>query len=198
MGMAGPDIVLFVVGFVLFAGAGYALVAQGDLGGGGSPTGAYSVLFPLSKVEAGKANVPDFGTSSVTVPVTLTNVSKVTVTFACNDVVPASGTFTVQVNIEPPNGLEKVTKGATCSGKMEFDVPVASVPPPTAVAGRDKNAAAATLGSDANATRAAGDWKISVSGARGGTPVGLPAGNPSGTVTLVASQWAPELTPVVK
>src|SRR5688500_8402543 len=110
MGMAGPDIVLFVVGFVLFAGAGYALVAQGDLGGGSSPTNAYSVLYPLSKVEAGKANVPDFGSASPTIPVTLGNVTKVTVTLACNDAVPG-GTFNLQVNIEPPNGIAPVSKG---------------------------------------------------------------------------------------
>lgn len=196
MGMAGPDIVLFVVGFVLFAGAGYALVATGGVGDG-SPTNVYSVLFPLSQVEAGKESVADFGSFSKAVPVDAANVSKMVVTLACTDTVPG-GTFTLQVRIEPPNGLEPVTKGAACGSKVEIDVPVAEVPPSTAVSGSDRDAAAATLGSDASATRAVGEWKIAVSGARGGALPGLPAGNPSGTITLVAHQWAPELTPVVK
>jgi hypothetical protein len=200
MGMAGPDIVLFVVGFLLVAGAGYALVAQGGLeDGGGSPTNTYSVLFPLSKVEAGKANVPDFASASLTIPVTTTNVTKMTVTLACNDAVPG-GTFNLQVEIEPPNGIEPVTKGATCDGSVEIDVPVAEVPPPTAAAGADRATAAATVGQSPDAAKAVGDWKITIGGARGGSgglPI-QPPGSPSGSVTLNAQQWAPELTPVVK
>src|ERR1051325_8168097 len=89
MGMAGPDIVLFVVGFLLFAGAGYALVAQGGLNGdGGSPTNVFSVLYPLSRGEVGKENVADFASVTKTFQVAQTNVSKMVVSIACNDPLP--------------------------------------------------------------------------------------------------------------
>jgi hypothetical protein len=81
---------------------------------------------------------------------------------------------------------------------IEIDVPVAAVPPSTAAQGRSKDAAIATLPKDANATKAVGEWKVVVNGARGGSVPGLPAGDPSGTLALLAETWTPELTPVVK
>jgi hypothetical protein len=195
MGMAGPDIVLFVAGLLLFAGAGYALVAQGGLDGGTSATGTYSVLYPLGKVEVGKENVADFGSATKTFPVNLTNVSKMTISIVCADTVPG-GTFNLQIGVDAPGGIEVDPKAGACGSKIDIDVPIADVPASGLATGADRDAAARSLGMDANATRAVGEWKVTVNGARGGALPGLPAGNPSGSIVLTAQQWTPELTPV--
>lgn len=207
--MAGPDILLFVVGALLLGGATFAIVAQGGpsaLGGGSSPTSIFSVSWSVASVNvsAPKA-IPDLGSSTrIDVPVTATNVTQLTFAIQCTDAVPAGapvGPFEVTMSVAPPNGIpapKAVT--APCGGSLKVDVPVASVPPPTNVQGATADAAAATLPSDPNATMAVGTWSVTVSGSRaGGTPLpGLPAGDPGGTLAANAQTWQPQLTPVTK
>jgi hypothetical protein len=190
MRMAGPDILLFIVGALLLSGATYAIIQQGGvsaLSGGGGAVGAFTVTFPTKSVDAGKAPVADFGSSTVTLPIKQGNVTKLTLTVQCSDQVPG-GTFQFTVQVAAPNGLKVDPKNGVCGTDLKIDVPVATAPPTTAAASNDPSA----LPTDANATRAVGDWKLTIQGSRGGVVPGLPAGNPSGNVLASAEVWEPK------
>lgn len=204
MRIAGPDVILFAVGLLLFSGAGYALVQQGGagvLGQGGSPTGFYDVAFPTSTVAVGEpASVPTFQGASATFQVNATNVKTVIVDVKCNDPVPG-GTFQLTVTVEGPNNLttEQPVRGA-CGSAVQVQVPVAAPPEAATAQGSTEEDAKASLPTDANATAAQGEWKVTVTGSRGGTPLpGIPGpGAPSGSIEMSVERWEPKLSPVVR
>ncbi|MFA5861362.1 MAG: hypothetical protein WDA16_06660 [Candidatus Thermoplasmatota archaeon] len=205
--MAGPDIVLFIVGALLLGGATFAIVSQGGPAalGGGSPTGVYDVTYSTSLVEVQKQPVADFGApQKVSVDVKAMNVTKIIVSVQCSD--PAStlpvGAFNLQLQVTPPAGIEAPKSvGAACGQTLKIEVPIASAPPKTSTQGKDARSAEANIPTDANAARAVGSWSISVQGTRaGGTPLpssGIP-GNPGGAIVVQAEKWAAKLSPLTK
>lgn len=200
MRVAAPDVILFVVGLVLFAGAGYALVQQegsGVLGSGGSPTGVYTVTFPLETVEVDEASVANFASANAEFQVNATNVKRVLVTIDCNDPLPGT-TYNLRVEVEGPNVTAEPAFGR-CNEAFEVEVPVADAPVSAATEGGTEEEARANLPPSENATKAQGLWTVTVTGSRGGTPLpGLPQGQPSGAVVLSVERWEPELSPVTR
>ena len=198
MRVAGPDVILFVVGLLLFSGAGYALVVQGGagvLGQPGSATGVYDVAFPLETVEVDAADVADFGSAQATFQVNATNVKRVVVLVECSETLPG-GTFNLRAEVTGPNGLAAEPAFGQCNSPFEVEVPVATPPEAGTAQGGTFEQARASVAADANATAAQGEWVVSVTGSRGGTLPGLPAGNPSGRIVMNVERWEPELTPV--
>jgi len=208
MGMAAPDVVLFIVGALLFGGAVTALMVQGGpaaLGGtGGSATGIYTVDYETKTVDAAKEAVSDFSVQhKATLNMTTLNVTSIKVVIQCTD--PASNVpnaeFNIQVQVQPPGGIAapKPTFGI-CGQKIEIPIPVAALPPKTTVTGSSPADAAAHVPHDTNESAAAGTWVVTTSGGRAGgqLPVGIPAGNPGGTILLQADQWDSKITAVPK
>jgi hypothetical protein len=206
MRMAGPDVVLFIVGALLFGGALTAIiVTQGPgafSGSAGSPIGVYTVSWPTSTQET-KTNVADFSSGSTTATVNGTNVDKVTIRVDCAETVPsaaAAAPFAISVNVDGPGGLHG--KGAgNCGDKIEVPVKVQDVPAGTTAQGSTPDAAAASLPPQANATMGVGKWTITFSGARSTPATALPGtvpGAPGGDVAVVVETFAPKLDPVVK
>lgn len=198
MRIAGPDIVLFLVGLVLFSGAGYALVVQGGPGvlGSGSATGVYTVTFPLETVEVDQADVPSYQSAKAEFQVNATNVKRVLVAVACTDTVPG-GTYRLTVSVEGPNGLKSAPTTGACGANLEVEVPVAEPPVSATTQGGSEEEARDALPAHENATAAQGLWTVTVAGNRGGAPLpGLPTGVPSGTLTMSVERWEPELSPV--
>lgn len=200
MRLAGPDVILFVVGLLLFSGAGYALVVQGGpgvLGQSGSPTGAYTVTFPLETVPVGEpAAAGDLASAQATFQVNATNVKTVIVQVECSDALPG-GTFQLTVNVAGPNGLAGEPATGSCGSAVEVQVPVATPPESGLAQGDTEEEARANLAQDANATAAQGAWTVTVTGSRGAGPIpGLPAGNPGGSIVMSVERWEPELSPV--
>lgn len=197
MRMAGPDIVLFVVGALLFGGAAYAIATtDGGLGGNASALGIYNVDYSAKAVEVGEESVADMRTATATFDVNATAVGRVMVTIACSDPANAVVPFSLQVQVEGPNGLKSDPVSGSCSSETVIEVPVSAAPPATSVRGSTPEEAAGNLAPTADASLAVGEWKVTVSGGRSGAPVGVPAGNPSGSITLSLEQWEPRLTPV--
>ncbi|HWH08117.1 MAG TPA: hypothetical protein VNX21_02890 [Candidatus Thermoplasmatota archaeon] len=201
MRFAGPDVILFVVGLLLFGGAGYALVAQGGadvLGEPGSPTSVYTVTFPLETVEVDSADAPSFQGATATFQVNATNVKTVIVDVQCSDPVPG-GTFRLTVNVEGPNGLAGEPVSGACGAPVQVQVPVAEPPTAATAQGSTAEEAKAGLPASENATAAQGTWTVTVTGSRGGAPIGLPGpGAPGGTILMSVERWEPELSPVTR
>lgn len=207
MGMAAPDVVLFVVGFLLFGGAVTAIVVQGGpsaLAGGGAATTVYAIDFATKSVDVGKDAVADFnGQHKASINVTTHNVSVMHVTVQCSDpasALPAGG-FNIQLQIQPPAGIAAPpAKVGVCGQTISVDIPVASVPPKTSGAGSSPDDAAANLPMAENHTAALGTWVITTNGARGGLPVGAPSNpsNPGGSLVLKADVWEAKATAVPK
>lgn len=200
MRMAGPDIVLFVVGLVLFSGATYGLMTQegglaAALGGSSSALGVYQVSYTTHAHEVRTENVQNMaGTRDIAFVVKDGNITTATVTVTCSDpaaALPAG--FSLAVRVQGPNGLAKEAS-ATCAQGVTIDIPVAGVPSDTVVAGRTDTEARDNLQPAEDADKATGEWTVTVTGARQGQ-TGLPAGNPSGSVTLTITQWEPRFTP---
>lgn len=201
MRIAAPDVLLFGIGLLLVAGSAYALYLQGgvDALSGGSPTSVFNVDYQTSTVELAKENVANFASASPTFNVNQTNVAKILVTIACADPVPGSS-FNLQVLVEGPNGLKSDRRAGACGSSLVVEVDVAQRPDPTVAQGRTVEEARASLDerADANSTLAVGEWKVTVNGARGPGLPGLPAGNPSGTITLSADVWEPRFAAIPK
>lgn len=197
MRMAGPDIVLFVVGALLFGGAALAIASQdGDLGAPGSALGIYNVDYSAKSLEVGTQDVADFRSATATFDVNATNVGKVLVTIRCSDTANAVVPFNLQILVEGPNGLGSDDVSGNCAGETVVEIPVSSQPPATTAQGSTPEAAREGLPQLPDGLKAVGAWKVTVSGARGGSPVPVPAGNPGGSVVLSVEQWEPRLTPV--
>lgn len=209
MRMAGPDILLFVVGAVLLLGASFFIYEQGGPSalagaGGGAGGGVFDVTYATSDVSQGAAKqVADYSSAKADFTVNQSDVSKLSFTVSCADTVPGgapAGSFSLTITIAAPAGVTAPKPSTVACGSTKIDIPIADVPAKTVARGSDASSAAASIPQDANATRAVGTWSVSVSGSRaGGTPLpGLPAGNPSGSIALSATVWKPTLTPVTK
>lgn len=202
MRMAGPDIVLFVVGALLFSGATAAIVTReggvGALGAGGSALGIYDVTYSTRTVEGEAAAVASFASHTSEFDVNNTDVSVVTIVIACTDPVPAGSTYALRVEVTAPNNLTVEPQDVQC-GAVEIPVEVTPVPSRTTIQGGTAAEARANLGRDANATKALGTWTVTVTGSRGAAPIGLPGpAVPSGSIALKVETWEPTLTPVQK
>ncbi|GEM_PF-6048341 len=202
MRMAGPDVVLFIVGALLFGGALTAIiVTQGPgafTGTAGSPSGLYSVTWTTASGTPKSLQVSDFTGGSVKGSVNGTNVDKVTVSVTCSDPASAAVPFAISVNVDGPNNLKGKGSG-NCGDKIEVVVKVQDVPGPTSASGSTPEAAASSLPANPNATAGVGDWTITFSGSRGPTgALPVPAPGPSGTISLVAETFSPKLDPVAK
>lgn len=206
MRMAGPDIVLFVVGALLFSGATAAIVTReggiGALGEGGSALGIYNVAYSTEESAVGEAASVSFGSGEASFDVTSADVSKVVLVVECSDSVPGPAGYTVTVEVTPPAGsnLTYEPQSVSC-GSAEVPFDVADVPPGGTVRGGTPDEARANVGADANATKAMGKWTFKVTGARNGpaAPLPLPAQTvPSGSLALKVETWEPTLTPVQK
>lgn len=197
MRMAGPDIVLFVVGALLFGGAAYALALQGGMAAlsGGAPASLYEVTFTGKTIEAGKQAVSDYSSAKATIEVTEANATKVTITIACADPLPA-GTFNLQIRVEAPNGLTVPPTAGACGTNVVIPVEISKLPATLAAVGSNAEEAIRSIPPDTNATRALGTWTITVNGARGPAPA-LPAGNPSGSIVLTVDTWDAAALPAV-
>lgn len=197
MRMAGPDIVLFVIGALLFGGATYAIVSQpGGLGGAGSALGAFNVAWSPELVELESEPVANLRSGEVAFNVTRTDVSAIVVTLECSDAAPVSPVpFNVQVSVAGPHGLAKEGSGS-CGQPIVIEVPTGFALPTEkgVVAGSTEAEARANLAADGNTT-ATGTWTVTVSGSRGQTPT-LPVGDPSGSVTLAVEVAKATLTPI--
>lgn len=192
MRVAGPDILLFAVGLLLFSGASYALVVTGGLGG--SATGVYDVTYPVASTDLDPQPIANYASATATFTVNQSGVSKVTIKIACTDPVPAGGTFQLQIQVEPPaaSGLTVEPLARNCGGVIEIPVEVADPPESgTVQAASPEEALEKASTADANATKAMGDWKVTVNGRRGPgqIPVGVPAGNPAGSIAMTIGSW---------
>lgn len=197
MRMAGPDIVLFVVGAVLFGGATYAIVAMDGDVGSTSAIGVFNVDWAPETVEIGELDVANMRSASETFEVNQTRILGVVVTVGCNDPAGATPlTFSVQVTVEGPGGITGEGSGA-CGSDIVVEIPdLGELPEPTNVAGSTSGEARENLG-EGDPSPAAGTWTVGVSGARqAGAPVGLPVGDPTGSITFAVEVAAPQFTPV--
>lgn len=198
MRMTGPDIVLFVVGAVLFGGATYAIVnMDGGLGGTGSALSQFTVTWSAKETEVGSADVGSVRDAETSFDVATEGVTTVTVVVACSDPVPGPGAFNVQIAVEGPNGLTGEGSGA-CNGEISIPVEVDAAPSDTIVRGSLESEARENLPVSENATRAVGTWTVSVSGGRAGGLPGLPGTDPSGTITLTVETYEARLSPIQK
>jgi len=201
MRMAGPDIVLLVVGALVFGGATYAIAKQpGGLTGNASAAGVFTVTFVTSEAEGGEADVGSFRQASTTFDLEDRNVSRVTFDVVCSDPATAAVPFVIQLTVTPPAGIPAPEpKSGNCGSAITVDVPIADVPETASVPGTLEEDARANLAEFPNATRAIGTWTIDVSGARQGGPAGalpIPAGDPSGAIALTIESWEPRFAPI--
>lgn len=198
MQMAGPDIVLFVVGALLFGGATYAIVSSdGGLGGAGSALGVFTVTYAPSLIEVGSEQAPTLRSATADFDVNETNVLRVLVTVECSDTGPQLDVvpFSLQVRVEGPNGLNADAPGG-CTSPTIVEVPVAQLPGSTTAPGATEAQARANLAPATNGT-ANGGWTVTVSGSRSGQqPVGVPVVDPAGTITLSVEVAEPSFAPV--
>lgn len=191
MRIAGPDVVLFVVGLVLFSGAGYALVETGGLGA--SATGIYDVRYASADVELASGTIASYQSASVPFTLDRVGLASLTIALTCTDTVPG-GTYNYQVQVEPPAGSNVTVDpvGGACNGERLIEVPLSTPPNATATLQADSldeaNARAAQWETD---TSYRGEWTVTIAGARGGAgPIpGLPAAPPAGSLVVTGKAW---------
>lgn len=203
MRMAGPDLVLFVVGLLLFGGASYGIYLQGGLSALSeqhSALGTFDVAYETSVVAVGSpVAISNMRAGEASFDVEAGNVSKVIVTITCSDSqASALGSFTMEVRVAGPTNVSETTATGACGSDIEIPIDVAPVPAATRVAGDDESDARESLAADANATRAQGEWTVTIAGARSGVPgpLGGQVPPPSGTIALSVEQWEPRFTAV--
>lgn len=192
------DVVILVVGLLLFASAGTALYVRGDLSTATtSPIGLYNVVVSESTKEIDTQSVSSMQSASPRFRVGDGNVTVVLVEVTCTDnQVGAASPFTYGVTVTGPQNLRGSSgPGRPCSGIQRIEVPVAAAPSTTSAQGGSPGEAEQSLMSSANRTRAQGDWTVTISGSRSNAgPLPVPA--PQGSVTLSVTQWRAALTPV--
>lgn len=202
MRMAGPDIVLFVVGAVLFGGATYAITQQpGGLTGVTSAAGVFDVTFQTSEAEIGNEAVASFRSGNVAFEVDEGNVTRLTFAVVCNDPAGAAVPFSISLTLTPPAGIPAPDPvNGNCGSDISIEIDVAPAPTAASVPGSTEDEARRNLATFPNATRAVGTWTVDFTGARqgGGTPLPIPgvAGDPGGSITLTAETWQPRFAPV--
>lgn len=202
MRMAGPDIVLFVVGALLFGGASWAIVQQGGLDALAEPTsalGTFTVTFGASEEEIETREVASFRSVEETFEIDATNVTKVLVTIDCADAQAGNvAEFTLDVTVEGPANVTPVTSSHACAQGLQIPIEVAPVPGDTSVAATTETEAYANLATNANATKAQGTWTVTISGGRAAGPVPVPdqVPPPGGSIGVSVERWTATVTPV--
>lgn len=199
MRMAGPDVVLFVVGALLFGGAGYAIYSEGSgLRGASSALGVFEVTYATAQREVGSEAI-EVRDGSVVFDVTDANVASVVVTIDCSDGAAGNAlAFTLEVTVTGPNGLASEASG-TCGTPIEVEVPVAEAPTRNTVAGSTEEEARENLPVSENATAAQGAWTVTLTGDRAAGPgpaLPVPIPDPTATATLKVAVWEPSFAPV--
>lgn len=207
MRLAGPDIVLFVVGLLLFSGASYAIYEQGGLAALQEPTsalGQFAVVFDTSTVELETRDVASMRSVDETFDVNASRVSQVTVVVTCTDAQAANvAPFQLQVQVSGPAGLTGEGSG-TCGTDIPIEIDVADVPAETLIGAETQTEAEEayheleTEQADANLTRAQGSWTVSVTGGRSAGPLPVPdqVPPPSGSIAFTFQQWEPRFNAV--
>lgn len=201
MRMAGPDIVLFVVGAVLFGGATYAIVALDGGLGSTSAAGFFDVTFSTQSEELAREAVGDLRSAEVPIEIdeaAARHLVALVFSIDCSDL-PAgtAAPFELQLSVEGPNGQAGEASG-TCGSAVEVPFEVGEVPGPTIAAGSSEEDARAAFEGSAHAgepSPAIGTWTVTVSGGRGGPTGVIPVANPSGAIVVTAEEWTPTFTP---
>jgi hypothetical protein len=206
MRMAGPDVVLFIVGALLFGGALTAIiVTEGPeaFAGGSSATGAYTVTYSTASAQVAKTAVADFSAAgSVPAAVNGSNIKSVKVSVECTDSqAGAVAPFSLSVTVKGP-GNQTAKKDGTCGTPIVLDFAINPVPGDTSASGPTQADAAASLPKGANDTAARGTWTVSFTGGRGspagGLPVQPPGTAPGGNVVESLETYTPKLTAISK
>lgn len=192
MRMAGPDIVLFVVGALLFGGATYAIVSTDGLGGSASALGVFQVTYSARTIEIGTIDVASMRSATEDFEVDEPGVTKVVVDVTCTDPLPVA--FSISVAVKGPNGQTGEGAGS-CTVPVEIEFPIATIPADTTVAASTEDEARANLAGPENNT-ANGLWTVTVSGTRGQQPVPIPVADPAGTIALSVEVAQPRFSPV--
>lgn len=198
MRMAGPDIVLFVVGLLLFGGAGYAIItSDGGLSASGSASGIYAVTWSTSEVEVATESVDSFRDASIPFTVSEQNVSRVIFTVDCQDAAGAAVPFQLSVTVTSPDGNTTEPTSAACGDDIVIDIEVAPVPPATNVQGGTEEAARENLHLAEQASAAVGEWTLIITGDRSSAPaLPVPVTEPTGSATMAVETWEPSFAPV--
>lgn len=200
MRMAGPDIVLFVVGAVLFGGATYAIVSLDGGLGNTSAAGFFAVFFSTIDEELTREPVGDLRSATLDVTVdeaAARHLAALTFTLECADLAAgAAAPFTLQLAVEGPNGQTGDASGA-CGSAVEVPFEIAEIPVDTVAPGSTEEDARAAFEESIHAgepSTAVGTWRVSVSGGRGGPTGVIPVGNPSGAIVVMAQEWEATFT----
>ncbi len=186
MRLAGADVVLFIVGAVLFTGSVYGLAREGAFGGGATSVyGLFNVGYASAEETLDATTFDTQPTVDVAFEVNGTGVQSVTLRIECahaTNIGPAS--TTISVDVAGPNGLAGSGSGA-CGGA--FDVPVEVFPAPkggTIEAANEAEARArASARLNANAT---GDWTATLS-----------FSSQASAIPVTPIQWSGSVTPVL-
>lgn len=201
MRMAGPDIVLFVVGAVLFGGATYAIVSLDGGLGNTSAAGFFDVSFSTTDEELTRETVGDLRSATLDVEVdeaAAGHIVALTFIVECTDLpAGAAAPFTLQLAVEGPNGQTGDASGA-CGSAVEVPFEVGEVPADTVAPGSTEADARAAFEETIHAgetSAAVGTWSVTVSGGRGGATGVIPVANPSGAIVVMAQEWTPTFTP---
>lgn len=205
MRLAAPDVILFTVGLLLFSGATYAIWLEGGadvFGETGSASGVYDVTFATEAHEHEAIAVESPRSGEVAFTVNETNVAKMTIRVECSDSqAGAAAAWRLSVTVTGPNNLTSDPLAGTCGQDLEIPIEVAPVPGATSVAGSTEDEARANLPVSSNATRAQGEWTVTISGGRQGggavpIPGQVPIPDPTVGVAYVVEQWEPRFAAV--
>lgn len=202
MRIAGPDVILFVVGLLLFAGASYAIYQEGGFSAQTSPLGVFTFAHATADERATDIDVDSYQSGSATFVLNQTDVSKVTVVVACTPATQAPATYEISVTVTPPPGsnLTEATGSGQCGADIAIEIPVTNVPTNGTVEGTTLEEAQANYRA-ANATLAQGEWEVAWSGSYA-TPAGPPIPNPipvpppGGSIGVDVERWTTTFTPV--
>jgi len=198
MRMAGPDIVLFVIGAVLFGGATFAIVALDDGVGDTSALGVFQVTYAAQLREMGSEDVASLRSATVQFEADATHPLRAVVLVECANAPAQLGAvpFRLQVDVQGPSGQSAQGSGQ-CGQSLVVEVPLGSMPPDTNVAGRTEEQARENLAPSPDAAAANGTWTVTVSGSRGQTtPAPIPVVDPAGTITFSIEEAAPRFAPI--
>lgn len=197
MRIAGPDVVLFVIGLLLFSGSVYGLVATGAFEGDTSALGAYSLSW---SEETEETTLTEFATEN-SAPFNFTinenGVLAVTVVVACQHAAttPPGVTTSVDVTLTGPNGLNGTGAGE-CGSPVTIDIPVDELPASGSAHADSPEAAVAEVTADVGKD-ALGEWSGEATFASSGSGTAVPGlVEWSGDVTLELTKAKGAATPM--
>lgn len=201
MRMAGPDVVLFFAGLLLFSGSAYGLWVTGGLSGGGtSPFNAFTLDWASSEETQSLATFETVPEQAFTLEWNETGATQIVFTISCSLAQPVPGvTVTMDVELTTPNGTAEPVSG-TCGTPLEIPFVFDEAPenggtvqaPDADSAQRD---AAASLGRAGVGTYS-GVVRFTSQNA---IPVPVPVQvDYSGEIAAVVTTWSATATPLVR